>query len=965
MKISTELSEKWIGQSLPRVEDSALLTGNGRYIDDLSPVPNIHFAAILRSPYGHARIQNIDVSAAIAIPGVLGVVTGKDVASLSQSIANLFGLPADYYPCAVDKVRYFGEPVAVAVAKDRYIAEDALDAIHVTYEQLPAVVDPETAAKIDAPKLHERLESNVVHHRRFVYGDPQAAFSKADRIVSVKTHYPRVTSMPIEGYGVIAHFERMPDRYTVWSNFQGPYVLHPIMCAALGVSGDRLRLISPPFSGGSFGIKQAIYPYIVLIALAARVLGAPVKWTEDRLEHIAGSSSASDRVVKMDGAFSSDGRLLALRVKQLENVGAYLRPPEPSALYRFHATPGGPYRLNDVEIENFAVVSNQLPTGLNRGFGGAQYCYPLERLMHRAAVELQVDPAELRRKNFIRAEEFPYECSAGGILDAARQNGRKVGVGIACSIESAASNLAYVTLALTAKEREKSLPKSGASAAATIRIDPLGAIVVHVDGAPNGQGHATVISQAVADQIGVDPARVRVITELDTLNGDWSVSSGNYGNRFSTVVMSAVSMAATKVADKLKAIAAAQLDVAPDDIVLKDGYATAPLRSNRSVAIRRLASQAHWDTGSLPEGISASVSEMAVLTQPGKVPDERDRLRASLTYSFQCDVVALEVDERTGSVAIEKYISVHDAGNLLNPKLADGQIWGGFAHGLGAAMSERIVYASDGTLLTSTLADYMCPTAPEIPHFEIHHQCTPSPFTVHGSKGLGDGCSMLTPAVIANALEDALGVSELVPPFTAPRVWELCNPDAAKNAIQTPTKASKGGLQLDGKGTVLIRAKRELIWDTLFSPESMKTLLPGCRQLIETQPGVFDVTLDLRVAGIGGTYDGHVHITNAKPHESATLSAEVQGLLGFGSGTSEIQLNQVDGGTKLSYSYESTLGGRVAGVGNRVLGAVLRIMIDEFFVSLDDRLNPSKRHSKLLRILSRIYRRASSLAGRE
>ncbi|MDP1602870.1 MAG: molybdopterin-dependent oxidoreductase, partial [Legionella sp.] len=552
--------------------------------------------------------------------------------------------------------------------------------------------------------------------------------------------------------GVIADFDAGNGRYTVWSNFQGPFALHPIACDALRVRGHQLRLISAPSSGGSFGIKQGVYPYIVLLALASRKAGRPVKWIEDRLEHLAASSASTGRVTTVDGAFDAQGRLLALRLKQIENVGAYLRPPDPAALYRMHSTLSGPYRVRHIAVDNKAVVTNQVPSGLNRGFGGPQFYYPLERMMDRAADALGIDPIELRLRNVVRAEDFPYDTVTGSRLesgdykkgielalekagykelvakrDAARRAGKHYGVGIALAVETSASNMAYVNLALTHAQRIKALPKSGAAGRARVIIDPVGSIIVHIDSLPNGQGHRTVIAQIVADELGVQPGDIEVVTELDTFGGVWSVTSGNYSNRFSTVVASAVALASRKAATKLRLTAASVFGTDASQVQLLNGMASAPGGRNEPIAVRRLGMQLHWDAGNLPDGVDGPVSELAEFAPAGlTVPDEQDRMRSSLTYSFQCDLTAVEVDGDTGRVHIDKYVSVHDAGTLLNPAVVEGQLRGGFAHGFGAAMMERVTYGADGTLLSGTFQDYLCPTAPELPDVDLVHYVTPS-----------------------------------------------------------------------------------------------------------------------------------------------------------------------------------------------------------------------------------------------
>ncbi len=455
----------WVGRSIQRREDASLLRGEAVFIDDLNPVAGLKEAALLRSPYAHARIIRIDTAKACALHGVVAIITGKETAALTDPIPNALRAPIEYFPIAIDRVRYVGEPVAIVIADDRYIAEDALDLIEVEYEELPAVTDALTALRPDAALIHEQAESNVVHRRSFRFGDPESAFAAADRIVGVDVDYPRVLSTPIETFGVIAHHSRADGRYTIWSNFQGPFIGHLIIAGALRTRTNNLRMVSAPSSGGSFGVKWGVFPYAILMAAAARHAGVPVKWIEDRAEHLAASSASTGRLSHFDGAFSTDGRLLGLRVQQVENVGAYLRPPEPSTLYRTHANLNGPYDVRHIAVDNTVVLTNQAPSGLNRGFGGPQYVFPLERLMHEAARKLGLDPYDIRQRNLVAAEALPYECASGGLLDggdyaatlkqaadiagysellkerdAAREHGELAGVGIAISVESSASS---------------------------------------------------------------------------------------------------------------------------------------------------------------------------------------------------------------------------------------------------------------------------------------------------------------------------------------------------------------------------------------------------------------------------------------------------------------------------------------------------------------------------------------------
>ena len=795
----TRNKEPWIGQAVPRVEDASLLSGNARYIDDLSPVPGIKHVCFLRSPYPHARLIDIDISAALKMPGVYSVLTGDDISAITDPLVSAIRAPATYYPIAVEKVRYVGEPVALVIADDRYLGEDAAEVINVTYEELPAVVDPLEAIKATAPYLHEKVGSNVLHDRQFIYGDPDKAFAEADHVIKLNWRYPKQSATPMETFGVIAQFERQPDRYTVWSNFQGPYILQPIMARALRVSGNFLRLISAPFSGGSFGLKQSIYPYIVLLAAASRISGLPLKWTEDRLEHLMASSSAADRADELEAAFTSDGTLLGLRFKNCVNVGAYVRAPEPASVYRMHAASNGCYAVKNISIQNKLVSTNKMPVGLNRGYGGPQFYYGLERMMDLTARKLNIDTAEIRRKNFIPEDQFPYHAPAGAIYDSgnysealdlllklsnyenikrrrkqARAAGKLFGIGMGAGVEPSGSNMAYVTLAQTAEERKRAGGRSGGTAVASVTIDPTGAVSVNLDSTPAGQGHQTVAAQIVADILGLSPSKINVNTALDTGTGGWSLASGNYSNRFSSIVITSLTRSGEKIAMKLRKIAANILEVATEDIELVDGGARVVGIPDTAIPIERVAAAAHWDPVSMPNDLEPGLSDIAYYNPDVLAsPDKEDRVASALTFGYIFDLAAVEIDPATGRVTVDCYASVHDVGKVLNPIIVEGQIRGGFAHGFGAAMFEELSYDDNGNFLSGSFADYLCPNASDLPHLEFAHYRTDTPTNPLGSKGMGDGSSMLTPVVMANAVADALGCEQIDLPLTLNKVWKL------------------------------------------------------------------------------------------------------------------------------------------------------------------------------------------------
>jgi 2-furoyl-CoA dehydrogenase large subunit len=789
----------YVGRPVERLEDAALLTGRGRYADDLPVRPDTLHAAILRSPYPHANILAIDTAAALKLPGVAAVVTRDEVTKLTSRFVVGVKQALDCWALAVDRVRYVGEPVAVVLAEDRYVAEDALEHIEVEYRPLAAVVDPLAAALAESPQLFPAVGSNVVSERSFIYGDPDAQFAVAERTVGLTVHYPRNSCTPIEGYVVLADYNPADGVYDVLANFQGPFSLHPVMARALNVSGNRLRLRMPPDSGGSFGVKQGVFPYVVLMAVASRVAGRPVKWVEDRLEHLVGSVSATNRVIRIDAAVATDGVVTALRWDQTEDCGAYLRAPEPATLYRMHGNLTGAYAIRHLAVKNRVVVTNKLPTGLNRGFGGPQVYFALERLMQRIAVELSLDPLDVIRRNLVPNRAFPYRAPAGALLDsgdyqtavaraaeegglealrrtraAARAEGRVYGIGFAAIVEPSVSNMGYITTVMTPAERRKAGPKNGAHATATVAIDPLGSVSVHAASTPQGQGHRTVLSQVVADVFGLRPEEIRVNLELDTQKDAWSIASGNYSSRFAPAVAGTAHLAARQLRDRLARIAAQQLNVRTEDIEFAAGKIFARGNPDNATSFSRVAGTSHWAPGTLPSGMAPALRETVFWTPPQlEAPSEADEINSSAAYGFIFDFCGVEIDRDTGAVRIDKYVTMHDPGRILNPRLVDGQIRGGFAQGLGAALYEKLAYGDDGAFLSGTFADYLVPTACEVPDPVILHMETPSPFTPLGAKGVGEGNNMSTPVCLANAVADALGVAEIALPLTKSRVAAL------------------------------------------------------------------------------------------------------------------------------------------------------------------------------------------------
>jgi 2-furoyl-CoA dehydrogenase large subunit len=798
------MTERWIGRSVPRVEDGRLLTGRGTFIDDHPPVANLCHAAIVRSPHAHARILGYDLTAALAMEGVVGAITGTDVAKACKPFGVGVTAPIHYYPTAIDKVRFVGEPVAVVVARDRYLAEDAAEVVDVAYEPLPVVVDPERALEPDAPILHEKVGSNLAGNRRLVYGDPETAFANADVVVRERFRFPKYGSTPIETYGVIARWDPLDGVLTVWSNFMGPFIMHPLVARVLGLPENRLRFIVPTDIGGSFGIKSSIYPYLALIGLAAMKTGVPVKWIEDRREHLLASSSGTDRIAWREVAARRDGTILGMRFKWYDNVGGYIRSPEPGCSFRPTGNFVGPYSFQNLEVDASVVMTNKSLTGPNRGYACGHLYFETERMMDLLAAKVGLDPVEIRRKNLIAREAFPYRTPTGGLYDSgdyqttfdraletakyedlrreqakARAEGRLFGIGLALAVDPSVSNMGYVATALDPQFRAKPeyLPKSGAVDSATVKIDPLGRVIAILGTTPQGQGHQTIVSQIVADELGLEPRDVTVVDEMDTFTRVWSISSGTYSSRFGSVGTSATALAARKLKAKLVAYAAHLMDRPADDVEFRDGGVHLKRGTGPSYSIKDLAGRAHWNTESLPEGMEPALQATAVFGfTVAKAVDADDRVNSSNTYGFIAEVMAVEVDPATAAIRIVKYVTVHDAGTVINPMIVEGQIYGGALHGLGGALYEELAYDDDGQLLTGTFMDYLVPTASEAPEIDIEHVVSPSPLTTLGSKGLGESSSMTVPAVIANAVSDALGplgisITEL--PMTPSRLHAL------------------------------------------------------------------------------------------------------------------------------------------------------------------------------------------------
>lgn len=966
--MTTTNERQYIGTRQARLEDEVLLRGQGRYGDEVPTPPGTLYAAIVRSPHPHARLKAVDSSRALEMDGVHGVLTGEDVRQWALPFPVGVRQPMEHWCLAVDKVRYVGEPVAVVIAENRYLAEDALNGVTVDYETLPVAVDTELAIESNAAVLHEKVGGNVVSDRTFRYGDPETAFAEADRQVSIKVRFPRSSCMPIECYVVLAQFDQANSAFDITSNFQGPYALHSVMCRALQVPANRLRLRTPPDSGGSFGIKQGVFPYVVMMGLAARKVGAPVKWVEDRLEHLQGASSGTNRVSTLEAAVTREGRVTALRLDQLDDCGAYLRAPEPATTYRMHGNLTGAYAIRNLAVRNRIVMTNKTPTGLNRGFGGPQVYFPLERLMQRIAVELELDPLDVIRTNLVPSGAFPYRSAAGSLLDSgdypaglekgvkeggleeliqrrdeARREGRYYGIGYTAAVEPSISNMGYITMAFTPEERKRAGPKNGAVSTATISVDPLGSVSVHVSSTPQGQGHQTVAAQIVAETLGVSLESISVNVELDTGKDAWSIASGNYSSRFSGAVAGAVYKAALKVRARLTALAAEQWNIDSENIRFSEGRVYVE-GTDQSSSFHRLAGATHWSPGTTPQSEPGGLRETAFWT-PSELaaPGDDELINSSLCYGFIFDYCGVEIDAITGAVRIDRYVTLHDAGRMLNPQLVDGQIRGGFAQALGAALMEEFVYGADGNFQSGTLADYLIPTSVEVPEPVILHMETPSPFTPLGAKGVGEGNNMSTPVCIANAVADALGTRDVELPLTPSKVRTLMGieepprPEGVGEPEMEATPAS--GSRLRARDSVELPGTPREVFDALLDPQTLAAIIPGCHGLEMTGENEYRADVTVGVGMIRARFDARVSLHDLNPPDSLQLRGSGSSAMGSAEAFATVTLTALEGNrTRLDYDYEATVGGRIASVGGRMLQSASKMIIGQVFSRFSRRM---------------------------
>jgi carbon-monoxide dehydrogenase large subunit len=782
------MSTRSFGAPIKRNEDARLLSGQALFVDDVE-LPGMLHAAFLRSSVAHAHIRSIDVTAARARPGVVAVYTAADLGAYwapgpllvpPPPIAGVIFNQRTQVPLAKDKVRHVGEALAVVLAESRYVAEDALSDIAVDLEPLPAVVDLEKALVDTSPRVHDDVKSNVAAHVRQSRGNYAAARARADHVVARRFHYDHGASVPIETRGIVANWDARAEHLTVWDTTQAPVFLRNGLAAMLGLSERQVRVIAP-FVGGGFGPKiMLFYPEEVVLPWASKKLNRPIKWIEDRLEHFFATTQERGQTHDAEIALSRDGKILGIKDTFLHDTGAY-DPYGLTVPINSQCTLLGPYVVPNYDSTFTAVFTNKPTVTPYRGAGRQHGVFVIERLLDIAAYELKLDRAEIRRRNFIPADAFPYkneiiyqdfsqlEYDSGNyepILDKAlamigyrdflaneqprlRAQGRHVGIAIACYVEGTGIG-----------------PYEGAK----VQVQANGKVSVVTGIGTQGQGHFTTFAQIAADQVGVDVRQVDVVTG-DTDQFYWG--AGTFASRGAVVAGNAVNEAAKSVRQKIIKLAAEHFECAEEDIEIANGEASVVGVPGKAVKLGELALKANPMRGAVRPGTEPGLESTQYFGPPGGAT-------ASGVHAM-----IVEVDPQTFMIKVHKYVVVHDCGTVINPLILAGQIHGGVAQGIGNAYYEQLVFDDDGQLLNASLADYLLPSALEVPRMEIAHTVTESPLNPLGIKGAGEAGAIPVGPLFAQAVEDALGLAErkielLEIPLSPNRLFELIGPADAK-----------------------------------------------------------------------------------------------------------------------------------------------------------------------------------------
>jgi carbon-monoxide dehydrogenase large subunit len=755
------LGGRWVGRSVARVEDRRHLTGTATFVDDIVTPRTLH-VAFTRAPHAAARIVAVDAAPALAVDGVRAVLTAVDLGELVPLVPRLNRpefVAVELPLLARDAVRHAGEPVAMVVADSPHTAEDGAEQVQVDYDALPAVTSIDAALAAGAPPVHAGLESNVLLDVPFA-DDPalDAVVAGAALVVEATFTSGRLSALPLEGRACLAQWERDGRRLVLHSSTQVPHLVRTTLSEILGVDEHRIRVVAPDVGGG-FGQKCVFAREEALVSIAARIVGGPVKWVEDRLENLLAGFQGHEQRFEVRAAFDADGTMLAVDADILCDVGAYSTHPFTCGVEPLMAATEllGPYRVRHYCARTRAVATNKAPMAPYRGVSRPQMVLAMERLLQKAALRLDIEVDEIRRRNLIPPGAFPHVSPTGLSIDegsyheslalcartlgleafrarqrAAREAGRLLGIGFSCFAE----RTGYGTAAFS----QRRMAVTPGYESALMRMDPSGSVLLSVGTCGHGQGHQTTLAQVAADELGIPPDRIDVRQgDTDATPYGW----GTFASRSMVVGGGATRLAAAKLAERIRVLAAHLLEANPDDLVLRDGRAVVSGSPAISASFREIARLAYLETQRLPPGVEPGLEATATFDPPG-------------TFSNACHGSIVEIDRATGAVAIERYLVVEDCGVMVNPAIVEGQVRGGVAQGIAAALYEELTYTEDGQLQSASLMDYLVPTAWEIPPIEILHLETPSQFSETGAKGMGEGGTMGAPACIASAVADAV-----------------------------------------------------------------------------------------------------------------------------------------------------------------------------------------------------------------
>jgi carbon-monoxide dehydrogenase large subunit len=797
-----------IGEAMRRKEDPRMITGRGRYTEDIN-LPGMLHAVVVRSPEAHAAIVSIDTSAARERDGVVAVLTGEDLAGdFGSPLAMVWAPPGveiktpDHWPLKRGEVKHVGDPVAVVVATSRHIAVDAAEDVIVEYDPKPAVVDPEAALEDGSPLVWEEFGTNKTHEWGVSGGDIDAALAEADVTVETRFVNHRTSGVPIEPRCSVA--ESRAGDLTLYSTTQIPHIARFVLSGMLGIPEDKLRVVAPDVGGG-FGAKLQVYAEEALVLALAKRLERPVKWVETRSEHMTTSHHGRDQINYVTLGAKRDGTLTACRVRTLADLGAYQQLLTPFIPTLGFPVMGGCYKFQAIDIQITGVFTNKMCTDAIRGAGRPEATYWIELTMDRLADELGMDRLELRRKNFVPKEEFPFETALGIVYDSGDYHGtldkllehfdvdefraeqkRLRGEGVHRGVGFST----YVEVCGLAPSRAVGPQGVGLQGAfyesANVRVTPTGSAIVYTGTSPHGQGADTSFAQIAGDILGIDPQNVEVL-HGDTDQGAWGWDT--YGSRSLSVGGEAIVRAAQRVQDKAKRICAALLEAAPEDIELTDGKYQVRGSPDKAMTMAEISGAAHIPPNELPTDIEPGLEDSAFYDPENFV------------FPFGAHACVVDVDVETGKVDVVRYVAVDDCGRAINPMLIEGQVHGGIVHAIGQALYEHVVYDEDGQLVTGTFVDYALPTAAEVPSFETDRTETPSPVNTLGVKGVGEaGTIAATPAVAAAVLDalEPLGVTELDMPMTPMRVWQAIQ--AAGGGDGGGPRATEQGRALDEHG---------------------------------------------------------------------------------------------------------------------------------------------------------------------